>query len=187
MLSGLPPPRGRDFQDRSGWTAWLLLAIPILFFAGIAIRLWLLPSRGLVGDVDQFVLWVHGIAVNGWDRAYDQNLSFPAVMAWVWGAAGGDRARVPDRDRLGGPGHPVADEDPGLARRPGHRGGGHLVVPRAAAGTRSSRPAPSCCGRRPGTCPRGGASTSRSTSWARSSRCSRPAPACRWSPRRCSR
>ena len=49
-------------------------------------RLWVLPARGLVGDIDQFVLWVHGIAVNGWDRAYDQNLSFPAVMAWVWGA-----------------------------------------------------------------------------------------------------
>ena len=49
-------------------------------------RLWVLPSRGLVGDIDQFVLWVHGIAVNGWNRAYDQNLSFPAVMAWVWGA-----------------------------------------------------------------------------------------------------
>ena len=46
----------------------------------------MLPARGLVGDIDQFVLWVHGIAVNGWDRAYDQNLSFPAVMAWVWGA-----------------------------------------------------------------------------------------------------
>ena len=85
MLSGLPPPRGRDFQDRSGWSAWLLLAIPLLFAAGIAIRLAVLQSRGLVGDIDQFVLWVHGIAVNGWNRAYDQNLSFPAVMAWIWG------------------------------------------------------------------------------------------------------
>jgi hypothetical protein len=86
VLSGLPPPRGKGFEDRSDWTAWLLLAIPVVFFAGIAIRLWLLPSRGLVGDVDQFVLWVHGIAVDGWSRAYDQNLSFPAVMAWIWGA-----------------------------------------------------------------------------------------------------
>ena len=86
MLSGLPPPRGQGFEERSSWTAWLLLAIPVLFFAGIAVRLWVLPARGLVGDIDQFVLWVHGIAVNGWDRAYDQNLSFPAVMAWVWGA-----------------------------------------------------------------------------------------------------
>ncbi len=85
MLSGLPPPRGRDFQDRPGWTAWLLLAIPLLFLAGILIRLSLLQSRGLVGDIDQFVVWVHGIAVNGWNRAYDQNLSFPAVMAWIWG------------------------------------------------------------------------------------------------------
>ncbi len=85
MLSGLPPPRGQGFEDRSGWSAWLLLAIPVLFFAGVAIRLWVLPSRGLVGDIDQFVLWVHGIAVDGWNRAYDQNLSFPAFMAWVWG------------------------------------------------------------------------------------------------------
>ena len=85
MLSGLPPPRGRDFQDRPGWTAWLLLAIPLLFLAGILIRLSLLQSRGLVGDIDQFVVWVHGIAVDGWNRAYDQNLSFPAVMAWIWG------------------------------------------------------------------------------------------------------
>ena len=86
MLSGLPPPRGQGFEDRSGWSAWLLLAIPVLFFAGVVVRLWLLPSRGLVGDIDQFVLWVHGIAVDGWNRAYDQNLSFPAFMAWVWGA-----------------------------------------------------------------------------------------------------
>ena len=43
------------------------------------------PARGLVGDIDQFVVWVHGIAVDGWNRAYDQNLSFPAVMAWIWG------------------------------------------------------------------------------------------------------
>ncbi len=85
MLSGLPAPRSRDFQERSGWNAWLLLAIPLLFFAGVVVRLWVLPSRGLVGDVDQFVLWVHGIAIDGWNRAYDQNLSFPAVMAWVWG------------------------------------------------------------------------------------------------------
>ena len=28
---------------------------------------------------------MHGIAVDGWTRAYDQDLSFPAVMAWVWG------------------------------------------------------------------------------------------------------
>ena len=70
----------------SGWTRPYLAALIALFLAGIAVRVLLWPARGLVGDLDQFVLWVHGIAVNGWDRAYDQNLSFPAVMAWIWGA-----------------------------------------------------------------------------------------------------
>ena len=45
----------------------------------------LLPSQGLKGDLDQFVVWVHGIAINGLANAYDQNLSFPPVMAYVWG------------------------------------------------------------------------------------------------------
>ncbi len=44
-----------------------------------------MPTQGLKGDLDQFVLWIHGIAVNGLGNAYDQNLSFPAVMAWIWG------------------------------------------------------------------------------------------------------
>src|SRR3954453_221298 len=61
------------------------VAIAVLFAVGIGIRLWVLPAVGLKGDIDQFVTWVHGIAVNGWGNAYDQNLSFPAVMAWVWG------------------------------------------------------------------------------------------------------
>ena len=45
--------------------------------AGIVIRALLLPSQGLKGDLDQFVLWVHGIAVDGLGNAYEQNLSFP--------------------------------------------------------------------------------------------------------------
>lgn len=81
MISGLPLP-----DTRGGWSPWLIVAIPILFAAGIAIRLFVLPAKGVAGDIDQFVVWVHGIAVNGWDHAYDQNLSFPAVMAWIWGA-----------------------------------------------------------------------------------------------------
>ena len=40
---------------------------------------------GLRGDLDQFVLWIHGIAVDGLPHAYDQNLSFPPVMAYIWG------------------------------------------------------------------------------------------------------
>lgn len=53
--------------------------------AGIVIRVLLLPTPGLRGDLDQFVLWVHGIATGGLPNAYDQNLSFPPVMAYVWG------------------------------------------------------------------------------------------------------
>ncbi len=71
--------------SRRSWTIGLAVGLAVLFAAGIAIRLWMWPEPGLVGDLDQFVLWVHGIAVDGWTRAYDQDLSFPAVMAWVWG------------------------------------------------------------------------------------------------------
>ncbi len=67
-------------------TILVVLAVPVLFAAAIAVRMWVWPAQGLKGDIDQFVLWVHGIAVNGLSNAYDQNLSFPAVMAWVWGA-----------------------------------------------------------------------------------------------------
>jgi hypothetical protein len=69
-----------------GWSAAVVGSLALAVAAGIAIRAVLLPRPGFAGDLDQFVLWVHGIAVGGWGRAYDQNLSFPAVMAWIWGA-----------------------------------------------------------------------------------------------------
>ena len=53
---------------------------------GIAIRTVLLPVDGFRSDIDQFVLWVHGIAVNGLPSAYDQDLTFGPVMALIWGA-----------------------------------------------------------------------------------------------------
>ena len=68
-----------------GWTAALVGTLAIVVAAGIAIRVAVWPQPGLAGDLDQFVVWVHGIAVGGWTNAYDQNLSFPAVMAWIWG------------------------------------------------------------------------------------------------------
>ena len=37
------------------------------------------------GDIDQFVTWVHGIAVNGLPNAYDQNITFGPVMTYIWG------------------------------------------------------------------------------------------------------
>ncbi len=67
-------------------TRGLAVGLGLLAVAGIAIRVTVWPQPGLAGDLDQFVLWVHGIAVGGWGNAYNQNLSFPAVMAWIWGA-----------------------------------------------------------------------------------------------------
>jgi hypothetical protein len=60
-----------------------------IFAVGIvlacAIRALLLPTEGLRGDLDQFVLWVHGLATRPFGNAYDQNLSFPPVMVYLWG------------------------------------------------------------------------------------------------------
>jgi hypothetical protein len=50
-----------------------------------AIRAVLLPTEGLRGDLDQFVMWVHGLATRPFGHAYDQNLSFPPVMVYLWG------------------------------------------------------------------------------------------------------
>ena len=67
------------------WSGRHFVVLGIALVAGIAIRLVLLPTQGLKGDMDQFVVWVHAIAINGLGSAYDQNLSFPPVMAYVWG------------------------------------------------------------------------------------------------------
>lgn len=67
------------------WPASLVIGLVAALVAGVLIRAILLPTDGVRGDIDQFVLWVHGIAVNGLPNAYDQNLSFPPVMAYVWG------------------------------------------------------------------------------------------------------
>ena len=67
------------------WSRREVVALAGALILGIAIRVLLLPTSGLRGDLDQFVLWVHGIAVGGLPNAYDQDLSFPPVMAYVWG------------------------------------------------------------------------------------------------------
>ena len=43
---------------------------------------------GLRDDTDQFAGWVAHIATNGLPNAYDQNLSFGPVMAYIWGLLG---------------------------------------------------------------------------------------------------
>ena len=72
-------------EPRRRALAWTWALLPILGLA-VAVRVLLWPTPGLPGDLDQFVLWVHGIATNGLANAYDQNLSFPPVMAYIWGA-----------------------------------------------------------------------------------------------------
>ena len=156
------------------------VAIPVLFALGIGLRMALWPAAGLEGDIDQFVLWVHGIAIERLgQRLRPEPRRFPAVDGLDLGRARGARARVPDRDRRLRPRDPGADEGPCEPRRPGHRRRGRLVVPRQAVGRARRRSRPSCCGRSPGTCPRGGASTRRSTCCRRSSRCWRRARAAR--------
>jgi hypothetical protein len=59
-----------------------------VFAAGIAIRLILLPSEGLRDDLDQFVGWVHHIAVGGLGSLYSGTdagpVTFGPVMACIW-------------------------------------------------------------------------------------------------------
>jgi Gpi18-like mannosyltransferase len=61
---------------------FVILAVGVAI--AIAVRWLLLPTRGLPDDLDQFVLWVHGIATSGIGHAYDQNVSFPPVMVYIW-------------------------------------------------------------------------------------------------------
>ena len=71
---------------RERWSRREVVALAGVLLAGIALRLVLLTTEGFRGDLDQFVLWVHGIAMGGLANAYDQDLSFPPVMAYLWGA-----------------------------------------------------------------------------------------------------
>ena len=48
------------------------------------VRALLLPTPGLTGDLDQFVVWVHGIATAPLGQAYDQDIAFPPVMVYLW-------------------------------------------------------------------------------------------------------
>lgn len=50
----------------------------------IGVRAWFLSARGLAGDDDGFLRWVRFIGNAGLARAYDQPISFPPVMPWIW-------------------------------------------------------------------------------------------------------
>ena len=62
-----------------------LLAVAGLIVVAVLVRLPFVPQPGFAGDLDQFVLWVHGIATRPFAHAYDQDLSFLPVMVYVWG------------------------------------------------------------------------------------------------------
>ncbi|HEV8403829.1 MAG TPA: glycosyltransferase 87 family protein [Candidatus Limnocylindrales bacterium] len=71
--------------EHRGWSGRQLALLAAVVVAGAIVRIILLPVEGFRGDIDQFVVWVHGIAVNGLPRAYDQDLTFGPVMAYIWG------------------------------------------------------------------------------------------------------
>jgi Gpi18-like mannosyltransferase len=79
------PERALPRTSSSPWSPTLIAALLGGLASGTVARILLWPTTGLTGDLDQFVLWVHGIAVGPFSHAYDQNLSFPPVMAYTWG------------------------------------------------------------------------------------------------------
>jgi hypothetical protein len=81
-----PAPPGASFGDSAPATRRTsVLVFGLGLLLAVVLRLVLLPTDGFRGDLDQFVLWVHGLATQPFGRAYDQNLSFPPVMVYVWG------------------------------------------------------------------------------------------------------
>jgi dolichyl-phosphate-mannose-protein mannosyltransferase len=69
----------------SAWTPGQIALVIVGVLAAIAFRLVLFPKSGLTSDIDQFVLWTHGLATRPFGNAYDQNISFPPVMVYIWG------------------------------------------------------------------------------------------------------
>lgn len=79
------------------------VALGIGLGLAVIVRLALLPSSGLAGDLLLFESWAGFIATNGLSRAYELPLSFPPVLPWIWAALG-----VLDSGlRTTSPGHPA--------------------------------------------------------------------------------
>jgi Gpi18-like mannosyltransferase len=70
------------------WAARERVLLVAAIAAGVLIRLTLLPSEGLRTDIDQFVGWVHHIAIEGLPDLYSGTdvgaVSFGPVMAYIW-------------------------------------------------------------------------------------------------------
>lgn len=70
------------------WTPrhWAVLAAGLVL--AVAIRIVLLPTPGLAGDLNEFAGFVHLIVTNGLGRLFDFNMAFPPVIAYLWGFLG---------------------------------------------------------------------------------------------------
>ena len=70
------------------WSQAERLGLAAVVVAGVLIRLVLLPTDGLRGDIDQFVGWAHALAVSGLGTFYSGTpvgpVAFGPVMAYVW-------------------------------------------------------------------------------------------------------
>ena len=76
-----------DADDRTV-SGSLLVGVALGVVAAVVIRAVLLPTEGLRDDTDPFATWVAHIATNGLAHAYDENLSFGPVMAYIWALLG---------------------------------------------------------------------------------------------------
>ena len=85
MGSARLPPRAGALADGSRWSDRALRALALGLGAAVVVRLLLLPAVGYRYDMDQFVLWTHGLAVAPFGDAYRMDLSFPPVMVYVFG------------------------------------------------------------------------------------------------------
>jgi len=71
-------------EDRERWTTRHTAILVIGVALGVAIRIALLPTQGLRGDIDQFVGWLNHIAVAGLPNTFEQELTFGPVVAYIW-------------------------------------------------------------------------------------------------------
>ncbi len=73
-----------DVSTPGSRRASAIIVFAVALGVAMLVRIALWPTLGLVGDLDQFVLWVHGIATAPFSHAYDQDIAFPPVMAYIW-------------------------------------------------------------------------------------------------------
>jgi hypothetical protein len=84
---GAPAAVARD--ERTSWTPTLVGTLAVGLACASLLRLLLLPSEGLKGDLDVFALWTHLLSTDvPLDRVYDGDFSFGPVMAYAFWAIG---------------------------------------------------------------------------------------------------